>query len=887
MNKMLFKYGFSVITLFAMSFAFGQADCNIAEYGCTLDDFTTNSSGGGAVADIPSGSNISNPSSNPGSAGNSGCLLAGELNPTWIIFTISTPGYFEFTLGQAGANGYFDWSMWPYYEAGDPNSIAGGDACAEIQGNLLPPVACNWNGSSAGYAGMVQQGNLPAGANQSNFENSFWAEPGDQFVLMFSNYSGLVGTTVPIYTGTDIPGNAGNANTADVTCDPSSVGTTVCLGEVATITVNPNGIIGATYTFLNNQSDLVDPTQTGPTFDLLPSDTTTYQIEVSNGIISNIVEVTINVVPPPAPNAGSDFVVCFGSQGQLNGSISNASNSASWSFVGPSGTPAPPNVIFTPNNTQLNASIQANYSGTYTLILTESNGVCPDETDDVEVIFDVADISTVGTNPICAGANDGIIEILSSNAVDYSFDGGLTWQAANTSTGFTVGTHTVCSRTALGCVSCEDVTLQDGPGVSITVSNDTIICQNGAATMVANAVGGSTFSYNWSTISSTAATQNVNPLASTSYSVQAVNEFGCASNTLNISVTVLPPLTGTVSPDQSVCPGFSTLLSVEAGGGNGGPYAYQWLNGSGNTVGNNPTYLATPNQTTTYTVVMTDGCESTPYTLPVTVNVYPLPNVQFSSDVPARCEPASFFFSNDTDPTSVSNYYWYFSNGESFANMTDFEVSFENAGSYDVQLIVESPDGCIDSLTQYGMITVHPTPTANFTFSPTPITVLNTDVFFQNYSVGAVAYNWYFEQGSPGASSLQNPTTSLPEGEAADYLAELVAISEFGCSDTVDAIISVVPEVIVYAPNAFTPDGDEFNQNWRVYISGISLENFYLEIYNRWGEILWESHNPEASWDGTYGGKLVEEGTYIWRMGAMDLYTDKKMVWTGHITVLY
>lgn len=881
------KIAASCLLLLNSLFLLSQADCNIADYGCTLDDFTVNSSGSGAINDLPPGLNISNPTINPGSAGNSGCLLSSELNPTWIIFTISTTGFFEFTLGSAGGNGFFDWALWPYYTNGDPLSVTGADACAEIQGNQLPPAACNWNGSSSGYTGMVQQGNLPPGANQSNFEHSFWAEPGDQFVLMFSNFSGLVGAVVPIYTGQDIPGNANNPQTAAVTCDPTSVGSTICLGETATITVDQGGVIGATYTFLNGLGDLVDPNQAGPSFDLSPTDTTTYFIEVSNGILTDTVEVTVNVVPPPVPDAGADFTVCFGSAGQLNGTLFDQTNDYSWSFVGPAGTPAPPNVVFGPNNTNLTPSIEANYPGEYTFILTESNGVCLDETDDVLVTFDVATLTASGTDPICAGATDGEIEITSANAVQYSFDNGVTWQATNSSTGFASGTYSVCVETALGCSACVNVTLQDGPGVTIAVSNDTTICQNGTATLIAEAQGGQNFAYIWSHDPDNGSVQLVNPTATTTYTVQGENEFGCLSPPETIDVSLLPALDGSVSPDQSVCPGFSTLLSAEGIQGNGGPYSFVWTDDLGNVVSNTQTYLASPTNTTSYTVTISDNCETNPLILSSVVNVLPLPLVQFSVDDPEQCVPAVFTFSNDTDPSLTDDYFWYFSNGETVMNLTDFSLEFETSGQYDVQLVVVSPDGCLDSLTRENFLTVYPKPTANFTYSPATVTVLNTNVFFQNYSQGATLYDWYFEQGNPGTSWEENPTTQLPQGEVAEYDVELIVTSQFGCQDTAYAIIPVVPEVIVYAPNTFTPDGNEYNNTWRAYLSGISMDQFELVIFNRWGEQVWETKNPEMPWDGTYNGKLVEEGTYIWKMQALDQFTDEKFEWNGYVNVLY
>ncbi|MDX1651707.1 MAG: gliding motility-associated C-terminal domain-containing protein [Brumimicrobium sp.] len=878
---------FSLLTIFFILFlhyTIAQPDCNSADYGCTISDFTVNSSGGGAVVDIPSGSNISNPTTNPGSAGNSGCLFSGELNPTWIIFTISNAGYFEFTLGSPGGNGFFDWSMWPYYEAGSPQSITGADACAEIQANQLPPVACNWNASSGGYTGMVQQGNLPAGANQGNFEHSFWANPGDQFVLMFSNYSGLVGTQVPIYTGSDIPGNTNNQS-ADVTCDPSSIGTTVCLGDVAQITVNPGGIPNPTFTFLNNQGDLVDPNAPGPTFDLLPTDTTTYSIEVSNGVFTDTVDVTVNVVFPPAPDAGIDFVVCSGAVGTLNATAGDPANTLGWTFTGPAGGV----INFNPNATTLNPSITSNMDGVYTLTLSESNGICPDQTDDVQVTFENPTMTLTGINPDCFGGGNGEIHADAPLATTYSFDGGITWQVDSFATGFSAGNYTVCMEGANGCQTCEDITIQEGVQMTISVVNDTTICENGTATLSANATGGTMFDYLWSHTADVQSSQQVQPGAQTSYDVQAQNENGCLSPLETIVVDVLPPITGSSSLTQSTCPGYPIMVSSQAQGGNGGPYNFVWTNPGGNVVANTAVFNPAPSVNTIYTVTITDGCESTPLVLTSEVIVSPLPDVQFSVDLDNKCKPATFEISNETDPALVEETYWYFSDDQTFVNTNAFSVSFEEAGNYDLQLVVVTPDGCIDSATVNNFLIVHPKPKANFNFVPDPVTMFNTEVLFQNYSTGANTYMWTFENGLPGFSTLKDPVSTFPEGEVDNYEVELIATSIHGCTDTAVAIVQVESEVIFYAPNSFTPDGDERNPLWRVYIEGIDVQMFDLEIYNRWGELIWESHNPEAGWDATYGGaggKPVEEGTYVWKVRTRDYINDKKYEWQGHINVL-
>src|ERR1041385_2869873 len=110
-----------------------NADCISAIPLCSTPNFPFNSTSGvGTVTDIPAGSNISNPTSNPAST-NSGCLLAGELKPQWLLLTIGNAGFLEFVFG-AGTSpnpqvGFYDWAMWPY----SPTT------CSDIQNNILPP----------------------------------------------------------------------------------------------------------------------------------------------------------------------------------------------------------------------------------------------------------------------------------------------------------------------------------------------------------------------------------------------------------------------------------------------------------------------------------------------------------------------------------------------------------------------------------------------------------------------------------------------------------------------------------------------------------------------------------------------------------------------------
>jgi gliding motility-associated-like protein len=98
--------------------------------------------------------------------------------------------------------------------------------------------------------------------------------------------------------------------------------------------------------------------------------------------------------------------------------------------------------------------------------------------------------------------------------------------------------------------------------------------------------------------------------------------------------------------------------------------------------------------------------------------------------------------------------------------------------------------------------------------------------------------------------------------------------------------VRIQNDVILYAPNTFTPDNDNLNNEWRVHISGVDIFNFNLTIFNRWGELIWESNDPDASWDGTYGGKLVETGTYVWTIRAEDAENDNNYEFNGFVNVI-
>ncbi len=593
------------------------------------------------------------------------------------------------------------------------------------------------------------------------------------------------------------------------------------------------------------------------------------------------------VVALPTPNAGLDATFCLGSPIPLDGTLSQVGSTKVWTH-NTTGIIPVPTVSYSPNAANIDPVVTVNQPGLYTFTLTENNGLCPAQTDQVVVLVSVTNHTTTWVGPSCAGMSDGTITITNADAVEYSYDNGVTWVTNATQGGFQVGTYTVRSKNQHGCQFTSTVNILEPAHLLIFAGNDTLVCQNGTANLWANInVPGLAATYHWShTPSGSTNTETFSPLVNTVIEVYAEGPNGCLSDTATIQVNVRAPLTGLISPFDTICPGYPTTIGVFAlTGGIGAPYDIVWSNGEVG-VGDFMEMEVNPAVTTTYTATITDACESTPLVLATEVFVAPVPEPAFTVVDDHICEPAQFELVNDTDPAMVGGYYWILSDGQASANESPYITDSMYHGSYNVQLVVTSPYGCIDSLKKLDFITSDRMPIADFAWSPNPIKMFNTDVYFMNKSFLGNDYSWTFEDGIPASSNLENPKIKFPNGVVGQYDVTLYVVSERGCMDTITKTLKVYPEVLIYAPNTFTPDGDEYNQYWKVYLEGVDIYSFNVKIYNRWGEIVWESNDINIGWDGTYNGKLVHQGTYTWIVTATDALTDGKYSWNGHVNVL-
>jgi gliding motility-associated-like protein len=323
--------------------------------------------------------------------------------------------------------------------------------------------------------------------------------------------------------------------------------------------------------------------------------------------------------------------------------------------------------------------------------------------------------------------------------------------------------------------------------------------------------------------------------------------------------------------DLVVCEGQTTVLTAS------GAQTYAWDNNVTNGVAFVPTV------TTTYTVTGTSeyGCVNTDE---VEVTVIPLPEASFTGEDLIGCSPVTPTFTN-TSTGDLENCVWSFSNGQTITGCGDVSATFTTPGCYDVSLTVTTPEGCSNTTTAVNYVCVEPDPVAGFTANPSELSTIDPTSQFINTSTDAETYNWSFGDGSQASDEL-SPSHTFPDGPGI-YEVTLTAYSPAGCVDSTTQVIIVKEELIFYVPNAFTPDNDDYNEEFKpIFTQGFDPFNYNLLIFNRWGEVLFESNDAEFGWNGTYGGKIVQDGVYIWKITFKRNGVDDREQHVGHVTLI-
>ncbi|MBW7866920.1 MAG: PKD domain-containing protein [Brumimicrobium sp.] len=320
-------------------------------------------------------------------------------------------------------------------------------------------------------------------------------------------------------------------------------------------------------------------------------------------------------------------------------------------------------------------------------------------------------------------------------------------------------------------------------------------------------------------------------------------------------------------------------------------WAWDFADGTTSTLQNpTHTYGADGTYNSILTVTTNHGCVSSKT---IVVTVHPLPVVSFVGQNLEGCAPVCPTITSTStinSPSTLDQFIWTLSDGRTYTGssfMDCYDNLTGNDITYGLNLKVISNMGCVSDYTANNYITVYHNPIADFFMTPEDPNVMDPEVFFHNTSLYADSYLWNIGYYAPTMDV--NPTITFPF-EPRKYPVELIAYTNMGCTDTIRGIVNISDRVIFYVPNTFTPDHDDFNEVFTPkFANGFDPQTYTLYIFNRWGELLFESHNVDKGWDGTYGvdsKKLVRDGTYLWKIEFKETMTDKHHTYTGHVNII-
>lgn len=265
------------------------------------------------------------------------------------------------------------------------------------------------------------------------------------------------------------------------------------------------------------------------------------------------------------------------------------------------------------------------------------------------------------------------------------------------------------------------------------------------------------------------------------------------------------------------------------------------------------------------------------------VFVHAEPTIDFDISDELKCAPYTADFIDLSFATSTIYYSWEFGDGTELSNLQNPSHIYENPGVYDVNLIIRTDEGCIDTLEleKPNFIEVFPSPISDFTVAPDEATVFSPHFYFQDFSQDSQEHYYYFTDGT--SSIERNVWHSYVE--SGYHYPYQVVINEYGCPDTSWQQIYVIPHTTIYIPNAFTPDGGGLNNVWKPVV--YDTEQYKLYVYNRWGELMMYSENESASWDGmSPDGTLAPDGVYVYKIWWLDIDTKMPFEKTGHFTLI-
>ena len=600
----------------------------------------------------------------------------------------------------------------------------------------------------------------------------------------------------------------------------------------------------------------------------------TYYIKATSGACSDIQPVTVTINTTPSLTITNPTAVCSPSTVDITAASVTAGSTGGGTLT------------YWTNNGATTSMTTPTVAAAGTYYIKAASGTCSD----IEQV-----LVTINTTPVLAISNP--IAVCTPQTVDLTLPAitvGSTGSGVLSYWTNALGTNVLTTPTAVSVTgtyyiqstvgTCSDieqvlVTVNTTPTLSIT--NPAAVCSPltvdiTAASVTAGSTGAGTLSY-WTNATATNAL-TAPTVVSTSNTYYIQSTIGSCSDIEQVVVTINTTPNLVVTDPPSVCSPATVSITntfTTAGSTGNGVLSY-WTDNLATIPLANPGALAV---TGTYYIQSTLG--SCFDIAPVNATINSAPILLISNPV-SKCSPLKIDL---TDPAITAGStpgsqltYW-------LNNLATSPLTLPSAIGIDGTYYIKSTvAGC--STIQPVTVTINPRAVADFTASKYEVSNFNTAVNFTNQSSDATNYSWTFGDGSGTVQT--SPSHIFPDTIASTYDVTLVANNIYDCPDTIVKTITVYEDLLLFVPNTFTPDDNKFNQIFKpVITAGFLTENYNFTIFNRWGEIVFETKDIKEGWDGTtVKGELSQEGTYTWQMYITESRYSKTKVLTGHVNIL-
>ena len=663
-------------------------------------------------------------------------------------------------------------------------------------------------------------------------------------------YSGLVASSSHTITARNAAGcissvTNSNINAAPATPSAPSVTVTQPTCTVPTGTITITGVAGETYSFDGSaySSTLV---YSG----LAASSSHTITARNAAGCVSSVTNSNINAAPatPSAPGVTVTQPTCTVPTGTIT--ISGVAGET-YSFDGGAYNAT---LIYGGLAPSSSHTITAkNASGCISSVNMSNIGSVPGAPSAPSVTI---------TQPTCT-VFTATITITGIAGETYSFDGGV-YSATLVYSGLAANSsHTITAKNASGCLSSNtNVTINAAPltpsAPSVTITQPTCTVPTGTITITG--IAGETYSFDGGAYSATLIYSGL--AASSSHTIMVKNAAGCVSGVSSYSIEKVPdPIVASVSvisSSNSVCTGSSVLFTATPINGGINP-TFQWyLNG--NPVGLNLssyTLASAQNGDEVYVVLTSsDACANGPATSnSITLSTKAVV-VASGTASQGGCAPIGIdFVSTSTNATTIE---WQFPDGTKQTGNTA-NYFFSDAGTFTVLMIAKNEQSCNRSDSTRFVVKVDDLPAPNFIANPITAFV-GDEIDFTNLSTGSSTSSFAWTFGDAGTAD--NYSTSHSYTAPGTYSICLEQTNQAGCKGVICKTVEIVEKPQAFIPSVFSPNQDGVNDV--LFVLGEEIATVEMRIYNRWGQLIFQSFSKGDGWDGTYQGTLQNVDMYIY-----------------------